>query len=31
MIDGRLYGRLTPDRFDALIAERQAKTSGSKQ
>jgi len=32
MIDGRLYGRLTPDRFDALIAERQpSKTNGSKQ
>jgi len=31
MIDGRLYGRLTPEAFDALIAERQPKTSGSKQ
>jgi formate dehydrogenase subunit gamma len=25
MIDGRLYGRLTPERFDAMIAERAAK------
>jgi formate dehydrogenase subunit gamma len=31
MIDGRLYGRLTPERFDALITERQPKTSGPKQ
>jgi len=31
MIDGRLYGRLTPERFDDLIAERQSKTSGPKQ
>ena len=22
MVDGRLYGRLTPERFDAMIAER---------
>jgi len=21
MIDGRLYGRVTPERFDALVAE----------
>ncbi len=28
MIDGRLYGRLTPQSFDALIAER--KSNGSK-
>jgi formate dehydrogenase subunit gamma len=25
MIDGRLYGRLTPERFDAMIAERNLK------
>jgi formate dehydrogenase subunit gamma len=25
MVDGRLYGRLTPERFDAMIAERGAK------
>jgi formate dehydrogenase subunit gamma len=30
MIDGRLYGRLTPERFDALIGE-QRKTGGSDQ
>jgi formate dehydrogenase subunit gamma len=30
MIDGRLYGRLTPERFDALIAEQQHKPGGSK-
>ena len=24
MIDGRLYGRVTPERFDALIAEGSA-------
>jgi formate dehydrogenase subunit gamma len=30
MIDGRLYGRLTPERFDALIAE-QRHSGGSKQ
>ncbi len=29
MIDGRLYGRLTPERFDALIAEQQ-KSGGPK-
>jgi hypothetical protein len=22
MIDGRLYGRVTPERFDALVADR---------
>jgi formate dehydrogenase subunit gamma len=31
MIDGRLYGRLTPERFDALIADQQQKAGGSKQ
>lgn len=31
MIDGRLYGRLTPDRFDSLIEEQKAKSGGSKQ
>jgi formate dehydrogenase subunit gamma len=31
MIDGRLYGRLTPERFDELIAEQKRKTNGSKQ
>ena len=31
MIDGQLYGRLTPERFDALIAERRQNTGGSKQ
>jgi formate dehydrogenase subunit gamma len=32
MIDGRLYGRLTAERFDALIAEQQARcANGSKQ
>jgi len=31
MIDGRLYGRLTPERFDALIAERRGKQGGLKQ
>jgi formate dehydrogenase subunit gamma len=25
MVDGRLYGRLTPERFDAMIAERGGK------
>jgi formate dehydrogenase subunit gamma len=25
MIDGRLYGRVTPERFDALIAEQERK------
>jgi formate dehydrogenase subunit gamma len=25
MVDGRLYGRLTPERFDAMIAERSLK------
>ena len=25
MVDGRLYGRLTPERFDAMIAERGQK------
>jgi formate dehydrogenase subunit gamma len=25
MVDGRLYGRLTPERFDAMIAERSRK------
>jgi formate dehydrogenase subunit gamma len=25
MIDGRLYGRVTPERFDALIAEQEHK------
>ena len=25
MVDGRLYGRLTPERFDAIIAERGQK------
>jgi formate dehydrogenase subunit gamma len=28
MIDGRLYGRLTPERFDELIAEQKQKTGG---
>ena len=27
LVDGRLYGRLTPERFDALIAERAKKGS----
>ena len=31
MIDGRLYGRLTPERLDALIAERERKLGASKQ
>jgi len=31
MIDGRLYGRLTAERFDALIAEQQGKPGGPKQ
>jgi len=31
MIDGRLYGRLTPERFDALIAERRSKPGGPQQ
>jgi formate dehydrogenase subunit gamma len=31
MIDGRLYGRLTPDRFDTLIAEQQHRTGGPRQ
>jgi formate dehydrogenase subunit gamma len=31
MIDGRLYGRLTPERFDALVAEQQQKPGGLKQ
>lgn len=31
MIDGRLYGRLTPERFDFLIEEQKLKTGGSKQ
>jgi formate dehydrogenase subunit gamma len=25
MVDGRLYGRMTPERFDALIAEQERK------
>jgi formate dehydrogenase subunit gamma len=25
MVDGRLYGRLTPERFDALVAEQKQK------
>ncbi len=29
MIDGRLYGRLTPARFDAHIEEQRRKTGGS--
>lgn len=28
MIDGRLYGRLTPERFDVLIDERERKSGG---
>ena len=31
MIDGRLYGRLTPERFDALVAEQRQKPGGLKQ
>ena len=31
MIDGQLYGRLTPERFDALVAEQQQKPGGLKQ
>lgn len=31
MIDGRLYGRVTPQRFDALIAEQRHKPGGAKQ
>jgi formate dehydrogenase subunit gamma len=31
MIDGRLYGRLTPERLDALLAEQQHKPGGSRQ
>jgi len=31
MIDGRLYGRLTPERFDSLMAEQRQKAGGSKQ
>jgi formate dehydrogenase subunit gamma len=31
MIDGQLYGRLTPERFDALVAEQQHKPGGLKQ
>jgi hypothetical protein len=23
MVDGRLYGRLTPERFDAMLAKEQ--------
>jgi formate dehydrogenase subunit gamma len=28
MIDGQLYGRLTPERFDELIAQQKQKTGG---
>jgi formate dehydrogenase subunit gamma len=31
MIDGQLYGRVTPERLDALIAEQQHNPSGAKQ
>jgi formate dehydrogenase subunit gamma len=31
LVDGRLYGRLTPERFDALIADHQPKPGGTKQ
>ena len=31
MIDGRLYGRVTPGSFDALIAEQQRKPGGIEQ
>jgi formate dehydrogenase subunit gamma len=31
LIDGQLYGRLTPERFDALIADPQRKPGGIKQ
>ena len=31
LIDGQLYGRLTPERFDALIGEHQRKPDGAKQ
>ena len=31
MIDGRLYGRLTPERFDSLMAEQRQKAGGAKQ
>jgi formate dehydrogenase subunit gamma len=30
MIDGRLYGRVTPQRFDELIAEQKRKGNGAK-
>jgi NADH:ubiquinone oxidoreductase subunit E len=26
MVDDRLYGRLTPERFDAVITERRRKS-----
>jgi formate dehydrogenase subunit gamma len=31
MIDGRLHGRLTPERLDTLLAEQQHKPGGSRQ
>jgi formate dehydrogenase subunit gamma len=30
MIDGRLYGRVTPQRFDELIAEQKSNARGAK-
>jgi formate dehydrogenase subunit gamma len=30
MVDGRLYGRLTPQSFDALIAEQERRPTGPK-
>lgn len=29
MIDGRLYGRVTPERFDSLMAEQKRKPAGA--
>jgi formate dehydrogenase subunit gamma len=31
MIDGRLYGRVTPERLDTLLAEQQQKPGGARQ
>ena len=31
MIDGQLHGRVSPQRFDELIAEQRRQTNGSKQ
>jgi formate dehydrogenase subunit gamma len=30
MVDGKLYGRLTPQSFDTLIAETKRKSNGAK-